>query len=447
MHFVQTFALKAVNCQVMWLHCTKSAKQICEGMGFADVSSQFNASEEDRSDVVNRLHDEWHWEDLKVHEDPNLVGVAMKAHNIVPSKTTALVHPAESDVCRAVTMSLEASYPSNEDECATETSVCLDTINASPPGIELKVSNCKKIWKDQRHEGEYDPLDVFLCCKRIAYKGTFWFPFGTFVLDHFNAHVDPNVDALGTSRRTRQREVPEMLCLIFELIAPMKLCILDHKNDSSGKEESVDDQLVVDVAKSWKDQANTPVTEEIDCDDPTKVVHCFDPELKGETKKCKLCIYCSECHKQAVIFFNTLDMDMEENLPAVREGQVKVVAIPHGPGDGHLLHRASVVRRCSVPRLAQFGRVDGLVNAAGLTNRGTLEDTTVEWCRKIMRHSPIALRMIKVGLNAELDGQAGIQELAGNATMLYYMTDEAQEGKNAFLEKRDPDWDQFPKLP
>jgi naphthoate synthase len=76
-----------------------------------------------------------------------------------------------------------------------------------------------------------------------------------------------------------------------------------------------------------------------------------------------------------------------------------------------------------------------------------LEDTTVEWCNKIMKHSPIALRMIKAGLNAELDGQAGIQELAGNATMLYYMTDEAQEGKNAFLEKRDPDWDQFPRLP
>ena len=76
-----------------------------------------------------------------------------------------------------------------------------------------------------------------------------------------------------------------------------------------------------------------------------------------------------------------------------------------------------------------------------------LEDTTVEWCKKIMKHSPIALRMIKVGLNAELDGQIGIQELAGNATMLYYMTEEAQEGKNAFLEKRDPDWDKFPKLP
>jgi naphthoate synthase len=76
-----------------------------------------------------------------------------------------------------------------------------------------------------------------------------------------------------------------------------------------------------------------------------------------------------------------------------------------------------------------------------------LEDTTVEWCKKIMQHSPVALRMIKAGLNAELDGQAGIQELAGNATMLYYMTGEAQEGKNAFLEKRKPNWDQFPKLP
>ncbi len=76
-----------------------------------------------------------------------------------------------------------------------------------------------------------------------------------------------------------------------------------------------------------------------------------------------------------------------------------------------------------------------------------LEDVTVEWCNKIMQHSPIALRMIKAGLNAELDGQAGIQELAGNATMLYYMTEEAREGKNAFLEKRKPDWDQFPRLP
>jgi naphthoate synthase len=87
----------------------------------------------------------------------------------------------------------------------------------------------------------------------------------------------------------------------------------------------------------------------------------------------------------------------------------------------------------------------GLVNTVVPLDQ--LEETTIEWSKKIMKHSPIALRMIKSGLNAELDGQAGIQELAGNATMLYYMTEEAQEGKNAFLEKRDPDWDQFPKLP
>jgi len=76
-----------------------------------------------------------------------------------------------------------------------------------------------------------------------------------------------------------------------------------------------------------------------------------------------------------------------------------------------------------------------------------LEDETVAWCKEMMQHSPIALRMIKAGLNAELDGQAGIQELAGNATMLYYMTEEAHEGKNAFLEKRKPDFSKFPKMP
>jgi naphthoate synthase len=76
-----------------------------------------------------------------------------------------------------------------------------------------------------------------------------------------------------------------------------------------------------------------------------------------------------------------------------------------------------------------------------------LESTTIEWCRKIMDKSPIAIRMLKASFNAELDGQAGIQELAGNATLLYYLTAEAQEGKNAFLEKRQPDWDQFPKFP
>ena len=76
-----------------------------------------------------------------------------------------------------------------------------------------------------------------------------------------------------------------------------------------------------------------------------------------------------------------------------------------------------------------------------------LEEECVAWAKHMMELSPLALRMIKAGLNAELDGQAGIQELAGDATMLYYMLDEAQEGGRAFLEKRKPDWTKFKKLP
>ncbi|WP_346853940.1 1,4-dihydroxy-2-naphthoyl-CoA synthase [uncultured Draconibacterium sp.] len=87
----------------------------------------------------------------------------------------------------------------------------------------------------------------------------------------------------------------------------------------------------------------------------------------------------------------------------------------------------------------------GLVNK--VVPHEELEDVTVEWCHKMMQHSPLALRMIKAGLNAELDGQVGIQEFAGNATMLYYMTEEAQEGKHAFLEKRKPDFKKYPKMP
>ena len=87
----------------------------------------------------------------------------------------------------------------------------------------------------------------------------------------------------------------------------------------------------------------------------------------------------------------------------------------------------------------------------GMVNRvvplSLLEEECVSWAKEMMRLSPLALRMIKAGLNAELDGQAGIQELAGDATALYYMLDEAQEGGKAFLEKRTPDWSKFPKLP
>ncbi|GAB4343589.1 MAG: 1,4-dihydroxy-2-naphthoyl-CoA synthase [Flammeovirgaceae bacterium] len=87
----------------------------------------------------------------------------------------------------------------------------------------------------------------------------------------------------------------------------------------------------------------------------------------------------------------------------------------------------------------------GLVNKVVPLEK--LEDEVVDWCRTMMKRSPLALRMLKMGLNAELDGQAGLQEFAGNATLLYYLTEEAQEGKRAFLEKRDPDFKKYPKFP
>lgn len=94
---------------------------------------------------------------------------------------------------------------------------------------------------------------------------------------------------------------------------------------------------------------------------------------------------------------------------------------------------------------ADEAREMGLVNK--VVPLDSLEDETVKWCKEIMQNSPLAIRMIKTGLNAELDGQSGIQELAGNATLLYYLTEEAQEGKNAFLEKRAPDFSKYPKFP
>lgn len=87
----------------------------------------------------------------------------------------------------------------------------------------------------------------------------------------------------------------------------------------------------------------------------------------------------------------------------------------------------------------------GLVNKVVPVEK--LEEEGVNWAKKILEHSPMAIRLLKSSFNAELDGQAGIQELAGNATLLYYMSEEAQEGKKAYLEKRKPGFDKFPKLP
>ncbi len=87
----------------------------------------------------------------------------------------------------------------------------------------------------------------------------------------------------------------------------------------------------------------------------------------------------------------------------------------------------------------------GLVNKVVPYNK--LEKETVQWCREILVNSPIAIRCLKAALNADCDGQAGLQELAGNATMLFYMTEEGQEGRNAFVQKRKPDFSKFPKRP
>lgn len=98
-------------------------------------------------------------------------------------------------------------------------------------------------------------------------------------------------------------------------------------------------------------------------------------------------------------------------------------------------------RQYTAAEAEQMGMVNKVVPLA------QLEDECIAWAEHMMELSPIALRMIKKGLNAELDGQAGIQDFAGDMTALYYMLDEAQEGGRAFIEKRKPDWGKFPMIP
>jgi naphthoate synthase len=87
----------------------------------------------------------------------------------------------------------------------------------------------------------------------------------------------------------------------------------------------------------------------------------------------------------------------------------------------------------------------GLVNRVVPLER--LEEETVAWARKMLQHSPLALRMIKASMNAADDGLAGIQQLAGDATLLYYLSEEAQEGRDAYVQKRRPEFDRFPRRP
>ncbi|HEV8359475.1 MAG TPA: 1,4-dihydroxy-2-naphthoyl-CoA synthase [Candidatus Thermoplasmatota archaeon] len=98
-------------------------------------------------------------------------------------------------------------------------------------------------------------------------------------------------------------------------------------------------------------------------------------------------------------------------------------------------------RQYSAQEALDMGLVNKVVPVAKLEEEG------VQWAREIMAMSPLAIRTLKSAFNAELDGQAGLQELAGNATLLYYMTREAQEGRDAFLEKRPPDFRKFPRYP
>jgi naphthoate synthase len=98
-------------------------------------------------------------------------------------------------------------------------------------------------------------------------------------------------------------------------------------------------------------------------------------------------------------------------------------------------------RQYSAQEALEMGLVNTVVPVEQLETEG------IQWAQEILQKSPLAIRCLKAAFNADCDGQAGIQELAGNATMLYYMVEESAEGKNAFLEKRDPDFRQFPWLP
>jgi len=98
-------------------------------------------------------------------------------------------------------------------------------------------------------------------------------------------------------------------------------------------------------------------------------------------------------------------------------------------------------RQYNADEAFQMGMVNKVVPVEELENEG------VQWAREILQMSPLAIRLLKSAFNAELDGQAGIQELAGNSTLLYYMSEEAQEGRNAYVEKRKPDFSKFPRVP
>jgi naphthoate synthase len=128
----------------------------------------------------------------------------------------------------------------------------------------------------------------------------------------------------------------------------------------------------------------------------------------------------------------------------------KVGSFDAGYGSSHLARMVGqkkareiwfLCRQYNAEQALQMGMVNVVVPLE------KLEEETVQWCREILANSPTAIRFIKAAMNADEDGQAGLMELAGNATGLFYQTEEGQEGRNAFLEKRKPDFSKFPRNP
>jgi naphthoate synthase len=144
------------------------------------------------------------------------------------------------------------------------------------------------------------------------------------------------------------------------------------------------------------------------------------------------------------------DLTVSSNQAIYGQSGPKVGSFDAGFGSSYLARHVGQKKAREIWFLCKQYSADeaekmGLVNK--VVPHELIEKETMEWCKTMLERSPMALRMIKRGLNAELDGQTGIMEMAGDATLMFYMMEEAQEGRKAFLEKRDPDFKKFPKFP